>query len=39
MMCNQGFSHTNQGDSHQVLRIANNIEIQSGDAYTKGTVK
>ncbi len=39
MMCNQGFSHTSLGVSQQVLRIANNIEIQSGDAYTKGTVK
>lgn len=39
MMCNQGFSHTNLDDSQQVLRIANNIEIQSGDAHTKGTVK
>lgn len=39
MMYNQGFSYTSLGDSQQVLRIANNMEIQSGDAYTKGIVK
>ncbi len=39
MMCNQGFSYTNLGVSQQVMRITNNIEIQSSDASTKGTVK
>lgn len=39
MMCNQGFSYTSLGVSQSVPRLANNIEIQSGDAHTKGIVK